>query len=83
MIPSDARVNADPGLTVWLANRQAIGQFPDTLDANSYVVIDMDSSLSAGTDSGVRQKAADALQANGRSLVYDDGRFQVWSPVGD
>lgn len=83
MIPSDAPVNADAGLTVWLANRQAIGEFPDTLDANSYVVIDRDPYLAASTDSRVRQKAADALQASGRSLVYDDGRFQVWSPVGD
>ncbi len=83
MIPTDAPVNADAGLTVWLANRQEIGEFPDTLDANSYVVIDRNSYVAASADSGVRQKAADALQANGRSLVYDDGRFQVWSPVGD
>jgi hypothetical protein len=23
------------------------------------------------------------LPTSGRRLLYDDGRFQVWSPVGD
>jgi hypothetical protein len=29
----------------------------------------------------VRQDALDALAASGRHVIYDDGRFQVWSPV--
>src|SRR5205807_6391201 len=38
MIPSDAPVNADTGLTIWLANRHTINDFPDKLDGSSYVV---------------------------------------------
>jgi hypothetical protein len=30
-----------------------------------------------------RQAAIDQLAPSGRRLLYDDGEFQVWSPVGD
>jgi hypothetical protein len=30
-----------------------------------------------------RQAAIDQLAPGGRRLLYDDGEFQVWSPVGD
>jgi len=39
--------------------------------------------LSGPTHPEQRQSALDALTTSGRSLLYDDGRFQVWSPVGD
>ena len=83
MIPADARVNADAGLDVWLANRHQINDFPDMLDNASYVVVDEDFWLGANTDKDKRAAAAAALASSGRRLLFDDGRFQVWSPVGD
>jgi uncharacterized membrane protein len=83
MIPADAPVNADAGLTVWLANRRLINDFPDMLDNSDYVVLDEDYWLGANTHRDKRNAAAAALDTSGRRLLYDDGRFQVWSPVGD
>lgn len=83
MIPADAPVNADDGLAVWLANRHTINDFPDRLDSTCYVVIDRVAYLSGPTHPDQRQAALDALQSSGRRLLYDDGRFEVWSPVGD
>ena len=82
-IPGDAPVNADAGLTVWLANRHTINDFPDMLDGSSYVILDEDYWLGSNTDRKKRDTAAAALASSGRRLLYDDGRFQVWSPVGD
>jgi uncharacterized membrane protein len=83
VIPAGAPVNADDGLAVWLANRHTINDFPDSLDNSSYVVIDTQAYLSGPTDPVKRQAALDHLPNSGRRLLYDDGRFVVWSPVGD
>ncbi len=83
MIPADAPVNADDGLAVWLANRHTINDFPDRLDGSCYVVIDRQAYLSGPTHPEQRQAALDALPVSGRRLLYDDGRFEVWSPLGD
>jgi uncharacterized membrane protein len=82
VIPADAPVDADAGLDVWLANRPNIDDFPDRLEASSYVVIDRQYYLSDRTNRTKRDAAAALLPAS-RRLLYDDGRFQVWSPVGD
>jgi hypothetical protein len=82
MIPADAPVNADPGLAVWLANRHTINDFPDRLDARCYAVIDRQAYLSGPTKPKVRQAAIDSLPDSGRSVLFDDGRFQVWGPAG-
>jgi uncharacterized membrane protein len=83
VIPAGAPVNADSGLCVWLANRHQINDFPDKLDAGSYVVIDKKSYLGGPTDFDAHREVRAALPTSGRSLLYDDGRFQVWSPVSD
>ena len=83
VIPADAPVNADAGLDIWLANRPIINDFPDMLDANSYVGIDRQYYLGDNTDRVKREAAAAAVPTSGRRLLYDDGRFQVWSPIGD
>jgi uncharacterized membrane protein len=83
MIPADAPVNADNGLAVWLANRHTINDFPDRLDATCYVVIDHTPYISGPTHPAERQAAIDQLPTSGRRLLFDDGKFQVWSPVGD
>lgn len=83
MIPANAPVNADDALAVWLANRHTINDFPDYLDGTCYVVIDRQAYIDGPTDPVKRGAAIDQLPSSGRSLLYDDGRFQVWSPVGD
>jgi uncharacterized membrane protein len=82
MIPPNAPVSADDGLAVWFANRHTINDFPDRLDGTCYVVIDHHPYISGPTDPIKRQAALDALPASGRHILYDDGRFQVWSPIG-
>jgi hypothetical protein len=83
LIPADAPVSADNGLAVWLANRHTINDFPDRLDGTCYVVLDHIPYFSGPTNPVKRQAAIDQLPGSGRHLLFDDGRFQVWSPVGD
>src|SRR5258708_1943194 len=83
MIPANAPVNADDALAVWLANRHTINDFPDMLTATCYVVIDREAYLDGPTHPDLRRAAIAQLPNSGRTLLYDDGRFQVWSPVGD
>lgn len=83
MIPDNAPVNADGGLAVWLANRHTINDFPDRLDGSCYVVIDHDAYLSGPTNPTLRRQVLDGLPYSGRHILFDDGRFQVWSPVED
>jgi hypothetical protein len=83
VIPPGAPVDADAGLDVWLANRPEITDFPGKLDASSYIVIDRQHDQAVGSKPAARDAAVAALPNSGRELVYDDGRFQVWSPVGD
>jgi hypothetical protein len=82
MIPPNAPVSADDGLAVWLANRHIINDFPDRLTAACYVVIDHHPYISGPTDPVLRLAALDALPTSGRRILFDDGRFEVWSPVG-
>ncbi len=81
-IPADAPVSADDGLAVWLANRHTINDFPDKLDDTCYVVLDHQPFLSGPTIPAQRLAAIDQLASSGRRVLFDDGRFQVWSPVG-
>jgi uncharacterized membrane protein len=83
MIPPGAPVSADGGLAVWLANRHTINDFPDKLDASCYVVLDHEPYISGPTHPYQRLDTINALPGSGRRLLFDDGRFQVWSPVGD
>jgi hypothetical protein len=46
-------------------------------------VIDRQAYLDGPTHPDLRRAAIAALPTSGRSVLYDDGRFQVWSPVGD
>ena len=82
MIPPNAPVSADNGLAVWLANRHTINDFPDKLNEACYVVLDHQPYISGPTNPAQRQATIDQLASSGRHLLFDDGRFQVWSPVG-
>ena len=70
------------GRLVRLATRHTINDFPDKLDATCYVVLDHQPYLSGPTDPVQRLAAIDQLASSGRRILFDDGRFQVWSPVG-
>jgi len=83
MIPVSAPVSADNGLAVWLANRHTINDFPSRLDGTCYVVLDFEPYISGPTSRNERNAAAAVLPGSGRRVLYDDGRFQVWSPIGD
>ena len=83
MIPANAPVSADDGLAVWLANRHTINDFPDRLDSTCYIVLEQNAYLSGPTHPAQRQAVIDQLPSSPRRLLFDDGRFQVWSPVGD
>ncbi|HEY2599268.1 MAG TPA: DUF2079 domain-containing protein [Candidatus Dormibacteraeota bacterium] len=82
MIPANAPVSADDGLAVWLANRHTINDFPDKLDPTCYVVLDHQPYISGPTNPAQRLAAIDQLASGGRHVLFDDGRFQVWSPAG-
>jgi uncharacterized membrane protein len=83
MIPPNAPVSADNGLAVWLANRHTINDFPSHLDGTCYVVLDYQPYISGPTTQSEREAAVEALPGSGRRVLFDDGRFQVWSPIGD
>ena len=54
----DALMSGIPeALTIWLANRHQINDFPDMLDSSCYVVIDRDAFLSGPTHPDERAKA--------------------------
>jgi uncharacterized membrane protein len=82
MIPPNAPVSADNGLAAWLANRHTINDFPDLLTGACYVVLDYHPYISGPVDPVKRAAALAELSSSGRHLLYDDGRFQVWSPIG-
>jgi uncharacterized membrane protein len=81
VIPSQAPVAADDGITPWLAARNQIEGFPSSDDAGSYVVVDRDSILQPASWKATHEAAVGALQPSGRRLLFDDGRIQVWSPI--
>jgi len=83
MIPANAPVSADDGLAIWLDNRHTINDFPDRLAANCYIVLDHQPFIDGPTHPAQRLETIQALPGSGRRLLFDDGRFQVWSPVGD
>jgi uncharacterized membrane protein len=82
IIPNDAPVSADDGLAVWFANRHTINDFPDHLTSACFVILDHHPYISGPTNPVLRQQTADQLAASGRRKLYDDGTFQVWSPIG-
>jgi uncharacterized membrane protein len=80
-VPARAPVEADDCLAVWFADRQVINDFPDKLDASRYVVIDRQDCPTGHISQQKRAAALAQLASDGRQQRYDDGRFEVWSPV--
>jgi uncharacterized membrane protein len=82
VIPPGAPVFADDGAVVWLANRTSIAIWYEQPTPGRYVVIDRQAFGHRGDPVAGRADAIAELQASGRRLLADDGRFQVWTPVG-
>jgi hypothetical protein len=82
VIPADAPVYADDGAAVWLANRRQIQVLPSELPPDRYIVIDRQDWAHRKQAATARADTIALLAASGRRLLFDDGRFQVWSPLG-
>jgi uncharacterized membrane protein len=82
VIPADAPVYADDGAAVWLANRRQIQVLPSELPPDRYIVIDRQDWAHRKQAATARAETIALLAASGRRLLFDDGRFQVWSPLG-
>lgn len=81
MIPAGAPVAADDGLTPWLADRAEIHGFPGNGDATAYVVVDREAYVPGSTWRASHDAAVAGLSSGDRTLLFDDGRIQVWSPI--
>jgi uncharacterized membrane protein len=82
VIPRGAPVFADDGAVVWLTDRTWVAIWYDQPTPDRYVVIDRQDFAHRGDPVAGRADAIARLEAGGRRLLVDDGRFQVWSPVG-
>lgn len=82
VIPSGAAVYADDGAAVWLADRRLIQVLPAQPPPDRYIVIDRQDWAHRLQASTARADEIALLEASGRRLLVDDGRFQVWSPAG-
>jgi hypothetical protein len=82
VIPPNAPVYADNGAAVWLANRQSIQVLGSDLPPDRYIVVDRQDWAHRLQASAARADIIAKLEASGRRLLVDDGRFQVWSPPG-
>jgi hypothetical protein len=82
VIPPDAPVYADNGAAVWLANRQSIQVLGSDLPPDRYIVVDRQDWAHRLQASNARADIIAKLEASGRRLLVDDGRFQVWGPPG-
>ena len=81
VVPADAPVEADECIAVWFADRRVINDFPDRLDPSRYVVLDRQTCHTGNYHGPQRAAALALLGSDGRRVLYDDGRFQVWSPA--
>jgi uncharacterized membrane protein len=82
VIPPNAPVYADNGAAVWLANREWIQVLGSDLPPDRYIVVDRQDWAHRLQASNARADIIAKLEASGRRLLVDDGRFQVWSPPG-
>lgn len=82
VIPTGAPVYADDGAAVWLSDRTRIGILYERPQPDRYVVIDRQAWAHRGDRAAARADAIAPMLGTGRRILFDDGRFQVWSPAG-
>jgi len=81
VVPPGAPVSADDGLTPWSADRAKLSEFADRVLPADYILLDRRAYLHGNIRLGERAQALAELPRSGRRVIYDDGRFVVWSPV--
>jgi hypothetical protein len=81
VIPANAAVYADDGAVVWLSNRTQVRILYANTRPDSYIVIDRNAYAHRADPVTGRADVIATLQASGRPLLVDDGRFLVWGPV--
>ena len=77
----------DPATLQLLADYQQILLSDQTQTVQQMAALRFDhvldySSLQADHDYAQRRATIDQLASSGRHVLFDDGRFQVWSPIG-
>ena len=82
VIPAGAPVYADDGAAVWLSDRTRIGILYDRPQGDRYIVIDREAWAHRDDHAVGRADAIALMTTTGRRLLFDDGRFEVWSPAG-
>ncbi|HXM53946.1 MAG TPA: hypothetical protein VOB72_01040, partial [Candidatus Dormibacteraeota bacterium] len=80
-LPPAAAVAADDDVAAPLASRPRLVMVDQATPA-TWVVADRRGVLPAYVDRGRRAATLARLPGEGRRLLCDDGRFQLWSPAG-
>lgn len=80
-VPPRAAISVDWGLAPALADRPRIELFPEA-SPDTYVIVDRGAYVSGLLRWRDREAWLGELGRSGRRLIVDDGRFQVWSPLG-
>lgn len=81
-LPSDALISVDWGLAPALAARPRLELLPDASPA-AFVVVDRQPYVTGRLRWRDRQAWLTQLEGSGRTLLVDDGRFQVWAPLDE
>ena len=80
-LPQAAAVAADDPVSAPLAARHLLAPTAAALPAD-YVVVDRVGHEPSYVDRAGRARTIAGLPSGGRRLLCDDGRFQLWSPIG-
>jgi hypothetical protein len=80
-VPPGAPLAADDDVAAPLAGRPRLYVLPQAPE-DSFLVVDRAAFLHGYIDTTARATLLSSLPQSGRRLLKDDGRFQVWSPVG-
>jgi uncharacterized membrane protein len=79
VIPASAAVSADDSVAVAVASRPELHLVP-VASESAYVVLERNGHTPGYVDVMGRDAMLAALPTSGRTLLVDDGRFQIWGP---
>jgi uncharacterized membrane protein len=80
-LPAAAPVAVDDETALPLAARPVLEMITEA-SPRHFVVVDLKGSVPSYVDAPRRQAVLSRLPAEGRRLICDDGRFQLWTPAG-
>ena len=81
LLPATAPTAADDSTAAALASRPVLRLLPDARPGD-FAVVDRSGRLPDYISRPVRNRVLADLPRQGRRLLCDDGRFQLWSPAG-